>query len=169
MQAAGDSLAIALLVTCTAQLQSFITFLQALNQAQAACITAATAMQAEHTGDADIGIKGTEVVVMIAVPVHVVKPLHISPSIGDGAEAVAKTVVCMSRDGNTNGTLDAPLQASAQEKGGRLPSVASGGTHNHLLLTAVTQNLALMADENAVRMLAAVQSLRKVYRMMLKL
>lgn len=155
------------LVTCTTLVQHLITFLQALKQAQAACIIAATAMQAEHIGDADIGTNGTEVVVMIAV--HVVKPLHTSPNIGDGPEAVAKTVVCIPRDGNTSGTVDALLEVSAQQKGGKLPSIASGGTHNHQVLTAVTQSLALMADENVARMLAVVQSLRKVCRMMLKL
>lgn len=160
---------IALLVTCAAQLQSLITFLQALNQAQAACIPAATAMQAEHIGDAGTGIKGTEVVVMIAVHVHVIKPLHTSPKIGEGAEAVAKTVVCVSRNGNTSGTVDAPPEVSAQQKGGKLPSVASGGIHNHQGLKAVTQSLALMADKNVARMLAAGQSLRKMCRMMPKL
>ena len=123
--------------------------------------------QAGHIGDIDIGINVAEAVVMTAALDP--RRVHTSRSIGGAAEAVAKTVGHISRDGNTSGALDILPEVGAQQKDGKLPSATGGGPHSHQDLTAATQSLAVMADENAAKMiLAAVQTLRKVCRMMLK-
>ena len=124
-------------------------------------------MQAGHIGETDTGRNVAEVVMMTAALVP--RRAHTSTSIGGEAEAVVKTVGHMSRNGNTSGAVDTLLEVDTRQKEGKLPSAISGGTHSHQDLTAATQSLAVMADDNAAKMmLAAVQTLTKVCRMMLK-
>ena len=124
-------------------------------------------MQARHIGDTDTGINVAEAVVMTAALVR--RRVHTSPSIGGAAEAVAKTVGHISRAGNISGAADTLPAVGAQQKEGKLPSATGGGIHGHQDLTAATQSLAVMADEIAAKMmLAAVQTLMQVCRMMLK-
>ena len=125
-------------------------------------------MQAGQIGDTDIGTNVAEAIVMTAVLAP--KKVHTSTSIGDAAEAVVKTLGHMSRDGNTGGAVDTPPRIGTQQKGGKLPSARSGGTHCHQDLTAATQILAVVACKSAAKvMVAAVQTLMKVCRTMLKL
>ena len=75
-------------------------------------------MQVGHIGDTDIGINVAEAVVMTAVLVP--RKVNTSTSTGDAAEAVAKALGHMSRDGNTGGAVDTPPEAGAQQKAGKL-------------------------------------------------
>ena len=142
-------------------------FLQAVRQLQAASIIAAIvkSLLAGHAGDTDIGVSAAEAGVMTAVPMA--GKLHASTSVGDVAEAVARTASRSSQKSdhtNTNDAADMTLAVDGQVKA---PSAASGSA---LHMTAVNQSQAVKTHGNGVSVtLAAVQNLTVESRMLLRL
>ena len=122
-------------------------------------------LRAGPAGDTDIGVSPAEAGVMTAVPMA--KKLHVNTSVGDAAEAVARTASHTSPKSNHTNTSDAADTSLAVDGQVKAPSAASGGA---LHMTAVNQSQAVKTHGNGDSVtLAAVQNLTVESRMLLRL